>query len=305
MRRCGIATSGQVDIQVGRLNFSEPQPPRPQYRIQRHLRCRLALLITKVADRVGGYVAGGSGSERPGLDSSVLLGVNGTKDAVFDAGGDDGQAVAAHENDGMVWFRGTVGTVGEAVGQGGAEVRASYQHVPVVAPTVGVADLEERDFAAQEGGHVVARAQRDAIDAVGYNLLGVAVDDRMHAGVLLVALAVDAALGITLGSGGVDWFRSVDVILDQVGWGGDGAGGDVARHDKDIGPVWVTEGEVAVGIYHPVIMEDVTAGDESALHRLQVHVVVARVDHDCGQGRPRLFWARKRTWLKSCSALYT
>lgn len=93
-----------------------------------------------------------------------------------------------------------------------------------------------------------------------------AVDDAGDARVAAVDLAVDEALDVAAGRAvaALDRLRGGDVVFDDVGGAGDEGGGEVAREVEGRGVRGVARGDVAVGVEHGMVGEDVVGGDECA-----------------------------------------
>ncbi len=102
-----------------------------------------------------------SRSQRRGLDPGVLLRVDGPQDCVLDAGAVHGEAVAAHEGDGMRGLGG-IGGGGQTGGEGGAEVGIADEHVLGVAGPVVLRDVEDGGGFSEEAGHVETGLEWDA-----------------------------------------------------------------------------------------------------------------------------------------------
>ena len=103
------------------------------------------------------------------------------------------------------------------------------------------------------------RFQLHAADAVGQDGFGVRVHDAVDAGVPFQDLAVDAAFSVSFRHALLDGRGIFDVVFDNVGWGGDQGGGDGMGEEECVRVVGVAEGDVTVGVYDAVVVEDVVS----------------------------------------------
>jgi hypothetical protein len=105
------------------------------------------------------------------------------------------------------------------------------------------------------------RQQRNPRRDIRQHSFSMAVDHAIDVRKPLEQLAMDESLGIPL-LGFRIYSRAVaDVVLDQVGWRRDDAGGHITTHDVDVRILGVPDRDVAVCVDDIVVVQDVVCCD--------------------------------------------
>ena len=114
----------------------------------------------------------------------------------------------------------------------------------------------------QKAGHVETRFHLHPADAIGQDGFRVRVHDAVDGGVSFEYFAVDAPLFVSLRYALLDGRGIFDVVFYDVGRGGDEGWGDGVGEEEGVRVVGVAEGDVAIGVYDAVVVEDVVGGYE-------------------------------------------
>ena len=147
----------------------------------------------------------------------------------------------------------------EMLGQRPPECVVADQQVGAVA--AGLADFEDRSALADEARHVEQGPQPHSLDhAERHDRMAVAVHHRGHVGTAAVDLAVDEALQIDLAPLRVHGLAVQRELHDVVGR--DLARRHVAGEEEAVGDAVVADADMAEGIHHALVEQDVVGEHE-------------------------------------------